>query len=133
MFSSNLSGFGAFNRKEFFGRTGEPGSFGEFEVDRIEELEEVSSDLKPAIDVIRSSFADAEAEVGEHDVAECCSEPVESSLEGTRTVEVLRRGSCIGGLVASDSFPFSFPNLEIDAAGSRREIESLCLFILSRG
>jgi len=133
--SSNFSGFGAFDRKEFFRDIGEPERFGEVsEIDRSEEFEEVSSDLRPAIDVIRSNLAEAEVGVDEPDVGDCRSEPVESSLEVARTVEVLRRGSCIGGLVTSDSFPLSsFPNLGTDVDGRRRETESLRLLISSRG
>ena len=123
------------DRKESFCLVGELGSFGEaLETDRSEEFEEVSRDLRPAADVIRSRFAEAEVGVDGADVGECFSEPVTFPLEVTRTVEVLRRGSCVGGLVTDDSFPFpSFPNLETDAGGSRRDIGSLSPFISSRG
>ena len=96
------------------------------EVGRSEVLEEVSSDLRPALDVIRSNLAEAEVGVEGPNVGECCSEP---SLEVTRTVEVLRRGSCMGALIISGSFPFSFPNLVMDVDGRRRVNESLCLLI----
>jgi hypothetical protein len=100
----------------------------------VRDFEEVSSDLRPACDAIRRNFAEAEVGVDGHEGGECCSKPVESSLEATRTVEVLRRGSCVGGLTTSGSFPFSsFPNLVTDVDGSKREIESLRLFISSRG
>lgn len=114
---------------------GELGSFGEaLEADRSEEFEEVSRDLRPAADVIRSKFAEAEVGVDGADVGERCSEPVAFPLAVTRIVEVLRRGSCVGGLVTDDSFPFpSFPNLETDVDGSRREIGSLCPLISSCG
>jgi len=96
-------------------------------VDRSEELEEVSSDLRPAFDVIRSNLAEAEVGVDGRGVGERrCSE---YSLEVTRTVEVLRRGSCMGALTMSGSFPFSFPNLGMDADGRRRVNESLRLLI----
>lgn len=103
------------------------------EVDRSEEFEEVSSDLRPAFDVIRSNFAEAKVGVDGCDVGECCSEQVGSWLGVTRTVEVLRRGSCIGALMTNGSFSFSFPNLDMDADGSRRVIESLRLLIALRG
>jgi len=102
-------------------------------MDRSDEFEEVSSDLRPTFDVMRSNLAEAEVGVGGSDVGECWSEPVEPSLEVTRTVEALLRGSCARALTASGSFPFSLPNLDADVDGSRREIESLCLFISSRG
>lgn len=73
LLSSSLSGFGAFDRKEFFGCAGE---LDVLETDRSEEFEEVSSDLRPAFDVIRSNFAEAEVGVDGRDVGEPCSEPV---------------------------------------------------------
>lgn len=124
--SSSFSGFGAFDRKESFGCTGEPGGFGRgLEIDRSEEFEEVSSEPRPTFDVIRSNFADAEVGVCGRNVGECCSEPVESSLEAARTVDDLRRGSCIGVVTITGSFP----SLGMDVDGSRREIEPLRLFI----
>lgn len=77
LFSSSFSGFGAFDRKVFFGGTGESGVFCvAWETDRSEEFEEVSSDLRPAFDVIRSSLAEAEVGVVGRDVGEYWSEPV---------------------------------------------------------
>lgn len=52
-------------------------------VERSEEFEEVSSDPRPTFDVIRSNLAEAEVGVDGSDIGECCSEPVESSLEAT--------------------------------------------------
>lgn len=97
-----------------------------FGVDRSGEVEGVSSDLRPAFDVIRSNLAEADVGVDGRDVGECCSG---SSLVVTRTVEVLRRGSWMGALMTSGSFPFSFPNLDMDVDGRRRVKDSLRLLI----
>lgn len=70
-FSSNFSGVGAFDRKEVFGCAGEPGDFCVvLKVDRSEELEEVSRDLRPTFDVMRSNLAEAEVGVGGRDAGE---------------------------------------------------------------
>lgn len=48
--SSSLSGFGAFDRKVFFGRA-DKGGISDSLLDRSEELEEESRDLRPVFDV----------------------------------------------------------------------------------
>ena len=119
-FSSNFSGFGAFDRKVLFGRIGEPWDSGKlFESDRSEGSEEVSRDLRPVLDVRRSNLAEDEV------VDWRWSESLESSLKG-RIVEVLRRGNRFAVLVIGASFPASsFPNLGVDDDDSKREIELL--------
>lgn len=124
--SSNFNGFGAFDRNEFFGRTGGRWHIrGFLEIDRSEELEEVSRDLKPALDVRRRSIAEDEAEVDGHGrkMGEWCSESLESSSKVTWNVEVLLRGRCNGVLMMGSSFSFS--NTDIDVNGSKRVSDSL--------
>lgn len=127
VFPSSFSGFGAFDRKEFFRCPDEPEGFGmDLGVDRSEEVEEVSNELRPALDDIRSNLAEADVGVDGRGVGECCSE---SSWEVTRTVEVLRRGIWMGALMTSGSFLFSFPNLDMDVDCRRRVKDSLRLLI----
>lgn len=127
-FSSSFSGFGAFDRKEFFGCNRELSpSDGLLEIEGSEGSE-LWGDLRPVLDLKRSSLAECNVvvEVEECDVERCWSESVESSLEVTRTARVRRRGSRIGESITDGSFPFSsFPNLCVDADDSRREIEAL--------
>ena len=106
--------------------TGEPWGFGEvFEIDRSEEFEEVSRDLRPAFDVKRSNLAEGEVEVDGCDFGECWSESVESPPKVTRTAEFLRRGGCIEVLITSGPFPFSsLPSLDVGVNDDRREIEA---------
>lgn len=125
VFSSNFSGFGAFDRKELFGPIGEPWDSGGFlESDRSEGSEEVSRDLRPVLDVRRSNLAEDVVD-DRRKVGVRWSESLESSLK-TRTVEVLRRGNRFAVLVIGASFPVSsFPNLAVDDEDSKREIELL--------